>query len=279
MKHVNYPLGAQVNTGTVIEKTWRIKNTGTCSWTSKYKIFLSSGEAMGSPTPLAWHWGTISSNKEVDVKVLMRVPDEPGTYTGDWKLMDAAGNKFGITIDNTEYALRVQIKAVSLATVTYEFMDYARKAEWKNATSKISFGDKDDDSAGIAAFGYDIKLEDGLIYERVLGMYPQRINNGMIAGTFSAYKVKANDHFKAQIGFKWNCEDGRVKFVLKYLSGTTENTLKEWKAACNGELKSVDVALYSLRRKEVKFILVVLADGSPYNDKAIWVYPRIERED
>jgi hypothetical protein len=39
----------------------------------------------------------------------------------------------------------------------------------------------------------------------------------------------------------------------------------------------VDVSLSSLAGQSVKFILTVLANGSPTGDRALWIAPRIVR--
>ena len=46
---------------------------------------------------------------------------------------------------------------------------------------------------------------------------------------------------------------------------------------CDGMLASLDINLSALVGHTVQFELVVLANGSPINDQALWVAPRIER--
>ena len=41
---VNYPDGTEVSAGTNFTKTWRIINSGSCTWTSGYKIIYVSGD-------------------------------------------------------------------------------------------------------------------------------------------------------------------------------------------------------------------------------------------
>ena len=278
IKHVNYPEGSQIPVGTVIEKTWQIENTGSCTWSSKYELVNTNGDSLGAASPQEWVWGTVAPHQVVNITIKVRVPNSPDTYISDWKLSDYYGHTFGLTYKDNIYPLRINITAYSAYSENFDFLTEAKKAEWKNATSLVTFGDKKNEAPGVAAYYSDATLENGLVYDRVLGVSPQQITDGMISGLFSKYKVKGGDYFRAQIGFREKCKNGRVLFVLKYFNGVNTVTLKEWKKSCNDGLKMVEVKLSDLRQTEVQFMLVVLADGSPVNDNAVWVYPRIERK-
>jgi len=278
IKHVNYPEGSQVPVGTVIEKTWQIENTGSCTWNTKYELVNTNGDPLGAASPQEWVWGTVAPHKVVNITIKVRIPISPDTYVSDWKLSDYNGHTFGLTYKDSTYPLRINITAYSAYAVNYNFLTEAKKAEWKNATSLVTFGDRKNEAPGIAAYYSDVPLENGLVYDRVLGVSPQQITDGMISGLFAKYKVKGGDYFRAQIGFREKCKNGRVLFVLKYFDGVNTVTLKEWKKSCGDGLKTVEVNLSDLRKTEVQFMLVVLADGSPDKDNAVWVYPRIERK-
>jgi hypothetical protein len=171
------------------------------------------------------------------------------------------------------------VKIAVKNVVNYDFLANAKDAAWKNATADVPFGDRNNDEDGIAAYLTNVKLENGTTYAKVLATYPEKITDGFIKGTFSTYKVKDGDRFRAELGLRSDCSEGKVKYQLKYLEGGSEILVKEWGKSCDGDLKSVDFDLSSLKGKEVKFILVVLADDSPKNDKAVWVDPRIENDE
>ncbi len=46
---VTVPDGTQVSPGTVLDKRWRVLNTGTCDWGPGYSLVLISGDAMLFP--------------------------------------------------------------------------------------------------------------------------------------------------------------------------------------------------------------------------------------
>jgi acyl-coenzyme A thioesterase PaaI-like protein len=74
-------------------KTWRLKNTGTCSWTPAYAIVFSSGNAMNGPATQALA-GNINPGQTVDISVNFTAPATPGDYTAYYKLRDASGVLF-----------------------------------------------------------------------------------------------------------------------------------------------------------------------------------------
>ncbi len=82
-------------------KTWRLKNVGTCTWTTSYKLDFISGEQMGGPSsqnlPMS-----VPPGGTIDVSVNLTAPASPGTYNGFWKFENASGQKFGIGVDGSK---------------------------------------------------------------------------------------------------------------------------------------------------------------------------------
>lgn len=91
---VTIPDGTVLDPGEDFTKTWRLRNSGTCSWTSSYAVVFSNGDSMGGPASQALT-GNVNPGQTVDISVNLEAPDSPGTYRGDWQLRNAAGNKFG----------------------------------------------------------------------------------------------------------------------------------------------------------------------------------------
>ena len=74
-------------------KTWRMKNTGTCKWTTSYAIGFSHGERMkGYDTKLPHD---VSPGGTVDVSVNMTAPMTMDWHGGFWRLKSDTGNSFG----------------------------------------------------------------------------------------------------------------------------------------------------------------------------------------
>jgi len=73
---VTIPDGTATAPGASFKKTWRLKNTGTCTW-SGYTLVFDSGESMA---PVIDPIGTVAPGQEVDVSVTFTAPTAPGDY-------------------------------------------------------------------------------------------------------------------------------------------------------------------------------------------------------
>ncbi|MEW5940432.1 MAG: peptidoglycan-binding protein [Chloroflexota bacterium] len=93
---VSYPDNTQVPVKTPFVKTWRLKNTGTCTWTSSYKLVFDSGDRMEGPLEQPLTSGTVAPGQTVDISVNLVAPAAPGTYRGYWIIRDPGGVLFGI---------------------------------------------------------------------------------------------------------------------------------------------------------------------------------------
>ena len=85
--------GTAMTPGQEFVKTWKIKNTGNCSWGDGYSLTYSYGERMdGQPVPL----GTVVQvDQEVEVSVNFKAPTAIGDYTSAWQMTNAQGIPFG----------------------------------------------------------------------------------------------------------------------------------------------------------------------------------------
>lgn len=93
---VTIPDNTVMTPGQSFTKTWSIKNTGTCDWTTSYKLVFVSGNAMsGASTAIT---SAIASGHSDNVSVAMVAPTTKGTYTGYWIMQNASGKNFGTSI-------------------------------------------------------------------------------------------------------------------------------------------------------------------------------------
>jgi next-to-BRCA1 protein 1 len=77
-------------------KTWKIKNTGACTWGADYTLIFSHGERMnGKAVPLAV---VVQSGDEVEVSVNFTAPGKIGEYTSAWVMANPKGVTFGEAI-------------------------------------------------------------------------------------------------------------------------------------------------------------------------------------
>ncbi len=96
VKDLSYPDGSEVPAGTSFIKTWRLKNTGSCTWDSSYSLVFADKNAMSGPASKQLTTGEVSPGDTVDVTVTLKAPSTPGSYEGDWMLSDGSDKLFGI---------------------------------------------------------------------------------------------------------------------------------------------------------------------------------------
>jgi len=109
VEDISIPDGTEVVTGAAFTKTWRLKNIGTCTWTSGYALVFDRGDQMGGPAAQPLTTGSVAPGQTIDVSVNLVAPASPGTYHGDWKLRDSGGALFGLSTG----AFWVEIKTVA----------------------------------------------------------------------------------------------------------------------------------------------------------------------
>ena len=282
---VSVPDNTEIGAGTTFVKTWRLKNNGSCTWTSGYAMVFYNGDAMSGPASAPITNGTIPPGSTIDISVTLIAPTTPGTYRGNWRLRNSGGALFGIGAD-ADQSFYVQIKSVTPTptpsptpayTLSFDFIARGPDATWRNATTNLPWGDPPEDSQGVAVNIANVKLEDAKTYPSLLATYPQHITDGMILGLYPAYTIQTNDHLRTRIGFRANCGTSGVKYQIRYIEGQSEVTVGEWLKNCDGTLTSLDVNLSALVGHTVQFELVVIAIGSPDAYSSLWVTPRIER--
>jgi hypothetical protein len=94
---VTIPDGTQMAPGTVFTKTWRIQNSGTCTWTSEYMVAFSRGAIMEAAPHKSLAVDTLLPGGTVDISIEMIAPDATGQRIGYWRMQNAKGDFFGDT--------------------------------------------------------------------------------------------------------------------------------------------------------------------------------------
>lgn len=86
--------GEEIAAGTPFTKTWQVKNTGSCDWSTAYQLMFSSGDQMGGPSSQNLS-AAIAVGATGEVSVELVAPSTSGDYTGYWAIANAAGQAFG----------------------------------------------------------------------------------------------------------------------------------------------------------------------------------------
>ena len=102
VRHETYPEAAQVATGSVIEKIWRVSNPGPHAWPADTKLVMLKGNLICETQSI----DPIEVGTEGLIHATVTVQETAGAYKGIFRLMTAEGKKFGeklrVTLQATE---------------------------------------------------------------------------------------------------------------------------------------------------------------------------------
>ena len=103
---VTVPDGTHFAPGAVYRKTWRVRNTGSCTWDASYRLAFLSGDRMSGPwsAPLGDQdlrpdtlglFPVVQPGEEIDLSVMLIAPESAGAYRGQWTMFAPDGTPFG----------------------------------------------------------------------------------------------------------------------------------------------------------------------------------------
>jgi hypothetical protein len=121
IQDITIPDGTSIGEGETFEKVWRLKNSGTCTWTEEYALVFDSGN-------LSEDWNKVSLSQSVlpgesfDLSIDLKAPQSQGEYEGYWMFENNLGEKFGIGKDGDKpfwTKIRVGIAPSPTAVVSW----------------------------------------------------------------------------------------------------------------------------------------------------------------
>jgi hypothetical protein len=87
------PDGTEVAPNSLLDKRWKVKNSGSCNWDVSYRLNLIGGDALGISTEQALYPARAGS--EIILQLEFTAPAESGTYSSSWQAYGPDGNPFG----------------------------------------------------------------------------------------------------------------------------------------------------------------------------------------
>lgn len=272
---VTYPDGSNVTLGGTFTKIWRLKNVGTCTWTTSYALVYMNGERFAGPAAVGMPTN-VGPGQTVDLAVNLTAPNASGHYRGYWKLRNASNVVFGIGTgaDSNFY---VDINVTGYNVTGYDFVANACDgARWQNGSGDLPCPGTDGDNQGFILVLDSPKMEDGRSQGKGLLTFPRQTRDGVISGKFEGLKIHSGDRFQTQVGCMYQANDCDMVFRLQYQIGNgSVRTLGQWREVYEGQFYPINIDLSPLSGEKVKFILSVLANGSAHEDYALWISPRI----
>ena len=115
IEDVTVPDGTEFSAGASFGKTWRLQNTGSCTWTTAYQVVFDIGDHMSGPDSINLT-STVYPGQTIDVSAEMRAPSDAGTYTGTWRLEAPDGTIFGPDlIDQIVVTTSIDVRSIDIS--------------------------------------------------------------------------------------------------------------------------------------------------------------------
>jgi hypothetical protein len=113
-----FPDDSQFFAGDKFTKTWTLKNVGTCSWNTNYRLVFVDGDAMGGTASANLAQGVLTDG-QITLEVDLEAPAAAGTYFGSWGLKGEDDKVF------TNFTVRIIVKEApfQVSSVTFDMDD------------------------------------------------------------------------------------------------------------------------------------------------------------
>ena len=276
---VTVPDGTSFYWGVTFQKTWRIKNVSTCTWTTSYNLIYVGGSQMGAPGSVPFPQ-SVGPGQTVDLSVSMTAPNAPGTFIGYWELQDPSGAWFGIGSGYSHsFWVKIVTTSPSQLITDFDFTQNICSAQWQYDGGPIPCPL----NPNKAMYGTMQVLNNPILETGVgagapsLLVIPQNKYNAAIRGIYQVPLVPG-DHFQATVGCQYQAYSCYVTFELDYLVGTDLVTIWKARQQYDGQVYPVDIDLTSISHQRINgLVLTVTAFGDASQAQAIWVAPRIIR--
>lgn len=91
-----FPSGQHLNPKASFTMSWTLSNTGTCKWTSAYRLMYFNGPSSQSHTMIAVN-PTVAPGGTFQFSVPMQMPSAAGTYVDNWLFVDSLTNAIQVS--------------------------------------------------------------------------------------------------------------------------------------------------------------------------------------
>lgn len=279
---VTIPDNTSFVAGQSFTKVWRIKNNGSCGWTTAYSLYLYTGNALGAPNSIPLP-NAVQPGETVDLSIPMVAPSTTGDFTSSWMINVPGSIVFGVgTSPGSPLTLKIKVASIPQpidAFTVYDFVGNYCSGQWRTNAGYIGCPTNSVDfKNGTISRSYAPILETGTADdEGTLITIPSYGGDGFIQGQFPQLLVHSGDHFKASLFCSYNRPKCSVTFELLYkINGTnTVTSLGTWDKGYDGSFIPVDIDLSALDGQNVIFFLRVSSKSDPTDDFAQWMAARI----
>jgi len=98
---ITIPDGTEVKGGETLQKVWKIRNTGTCTWDEGFELVYIGG-SIGNDNVYSYKFkskDSVASGEAIDIGIWFNAPCAQGQQEGHWRMRaDSGGNNYFGTI-------------------------------------------------------------------------------------------------------------------------------------------------------------------------------------
>lgn len=107
---VTIPDNTKFEPGVAFTKTWKLKNTGTCTWNERYSLVFANGQQMDGPVSLSL--SETRPAEMLDISVDFIAPSNSGIFTAAYRLQTPDGKLIQVGLTETIY-VKIQVGTVA----------------------------------------------------------------------------------------------------------------------------------------------------------------------
>ena len=91
---VTVPDNTAMTPGQSFTKTWRLRNSGNCDWTTSFDAVFIDGSSMGGPASVPLP-GMVPPDTTIDISIKLTAPTTNGVHRSNYRMRNASGALFG----------------------------------------------------------------------------------------------------------------------------------------------------------------------------------------
>ena len=257
------PDGSQFPPGTTFNKTWTLRNTGSCTWNANYAVVFSSGTRMNAAEVIPLPTQSVPPGSNITITIPFTTPMEGGAYRADFKLRNADGVLFSFKDPSQTFWVEVQVM-----TGKIDLVAMACSIRWSSEAGELPCPGLPTDSRGFAYTDFSPLLENGTRdNEAAIWLGVQQVKDGTLRGTLPLMTIPENARFNTVLGCASNQKSCDVIFRLCYQEpGQPLVEIEHWHKVYDGNLLRISRDLSGLAGKSLRIILLVEANGSSEGD-------------
>ncbi len=291
IQDVTIPDGTKIAPNATFTKTWRIQNTGTCTWNTSYAVVFDSGHSSGAPATTQLP-SNVPPGGTIDVSVVITAPATNGDYNWKFMLRSDSGRIFGFGAGYA-YPMTCVIKVapvtllpiapgiveiLPMESMKYDFASHYCDGTWQNGHGvSLPCPGTDSDSTGFVLLRENPKFQDGVTQSgKSLLTHPEWVDDGRIVGFYPGITIESGYRLKALLGCGYGGSNCDVYFRVDISSSSGPAlSLGSWRVVYTNAPVSIDIDLTPYAGSTLDFRLSVSTNGSSSQDWAHWFKPRI----